>query len=312
VNFLRFERSDLGHDLASGYANLSVRGFYSQGRGKLAMGGAERLLRLMEACIGRRALWRLGRSAYFLARRDVGNQMATNGERTLQRNICAATVAPAIIFDVGANIGAWSKSLLEVAGGQSVRLYAFEPTPDSRARLSSTLQGSGAFVRAEALTDQVGTTRFELHGPTSGINSIASENSTGVVIEVPTNTVDALSKAEGLDRIDLLKIDAEGFDLSVLRGARDMLARGAIGVAQFEYNWRWVHNRAFLHDVFALASGTPYRIGKLVAEGVEIYERWHPELERFVEGNYVLVHPHMIPHVGARFGRFDISNTYAT
>ncbi len=275
------------------------------------MQGAEQALRLLERAVGRRTLWRIGRSAYFLARRDVGNHMETNGERTLQEAVCAAAVEPVVVFDVGANIGKWSVSLLDAAAGRRVDLYAFEPTPESRNRLTTALAGRGVHVIGEALADSVGTTRFEVHGATSGINSIAGENPSGDVIEVPTNTVDAFTQAQGLDRIDLLKIDAEGFDLSVLRGARGMLARGAIGVAQFEYNWRWVHNRAFLRDVFDLARDTPYRLGKLVQGGVEIYPDWHPELERFIEGNYALVHPDMLPHVGARFGAFDISNTYA-
>jgi hypothetical protein len=45
---------------------------------------------------------------------------------------------------------------------------------------------------------------------------------------VALTTVDEFAAANGVARIDLLKIDAEGSDLNVLRGAAGMLEKGAI------------------------------------------------------------------------------------
>ena len=87
----------------------------------------------------------------------------------------------------------------------------------------------------------------------------------------------------------MVKIDTEGFDLLVLRGAQRSLCDGRIGVIQFEYNWRWLPNHACLRDVFDLIADKPYRLAKLVGEALEIYEEWHPELDRFFVTNYVLL-----------------------
>jgi hypothetical protein len=61
--------------------------------------------------------------------------------------------------------------------------------------------------------------------------------------QVPTSTItcrketlDAFCAAGGVDAIDLLKIDTEGHDLSVLRGASGMLAGGRVGFILTEFN----------------------------------------------------------------------------
>ena len=76
----------------------------------------------------------------------------------------------------------------------------------------------------------------------------------------------------------------------MLRGATEMLSRGDIGIAQFEYNWRWVFSRTYLRDAFELIANLPrYSLGKVTPKGIEFYDRWHHELETFREANFVLV-----------------------
>ena len=62
-------------------------------------------------------------------------------------------------------------------------------------------------------------------------------------------------------------------------------------MAQFEYNHRWILGRFFLRDAFELVQAFGYRVGKLTPRGVEFYPGWDPELETFVEGNYVACAP---------------------
>jgi hypothetical protein len=62
-----------------------------------------------------------------------------------------------------------------------------------------------------------------------------------------------------------------------------------VEVWQFEYNHRWLAEKRCLKDVFKFIADKPYRLGKLYNNGIEIYDKWHPELERFFEANYVLI-----------------------
>ena len=70
--------------------------------------------------------------------------------------------------------------------------------------------------------------------------------------EVTTTTLDAYTDHAGLGLLTLVKVDTEGHDLSVLRGAQKLFAEKRILAAQFEYNNRWIASRSFLRDAFEL------------------------------------------------------------
>jgi FkbM family methyltransferase len=161
-------------------------------------------------------------------------------------------------------------------------------------RLSGYSAGTCATPRvvlnAKGLSDKAGTVQIAVVGEGAGTNSIVPDSRQPVKYfeTAELTTVDEYCRLTGISSITLLKIDAEGHDLFVLRGAREMLCGGRIAVAQFEYNHRWIWSRAFLLDVFDLAHETGYQIGKVTRRGIEFYKAWHQELEHFQEGNYLL------------------------
>jgi hypothetical protein len=55
-------------------------------------------------------------------------------------------------------------------------------------------------------------------------------------IEIRCTTIDRFCSDRGINQIDVLKIDAEGFDFDVLKGASSMLAEQAIKFIYFEFN----------------------------------------------------------------------------
>jgi hypothetical protein len=67
-------------------------------------------------------------------------------------------------------------------------------------------------------------------------------------------TIDEQLDRLEVEHVDLLKIDAEGFDLHVLRGARASLSAGRIDAVQFEYNTPWALAGATLAAAHALLS----------------------------------------------------------
>jgi FkbM family methyltransferase len=240
----------------------------------------------------------VGRRLYAYGRFETPNGIDQNGERTLIRNTLGGRVKP-IVLDVGANVGEWSRAVIEE--NASAQVFAFEPTPESQRRLASLpIQ-----VIPCAVSDHVGKAKFAIRGATAGTNSLSEEG-----VDVDVTTVADFAARTNLSTIDLLKIDVEGYDLSVLRGALPLLHDKAIAVAQFEYNQLWINTRTVLKDVFELVSGLPYRVGKVVAPGVLIYCQWHFELDRYFEGNYVLVREDMLERVAARAVAFDRFNTY--
>jgi FkbM family methyltransferase len=129
------------------------------------------------------------------------------------------------IVDVGANIGIYAcvgAAHLPADG----HLIAFEPVPANLELLHHNLAENGlsSQVTAEplALSDKAGDTVIHL-APSSGNHSLAARvaGDSGTSLPVRVTTLD---EYVGTDRqIDLLKIDVEGYDGYVLRGASRVL-----------------------------------------------------------------------------------------
>jgi FkbM family methyltransferase len=246
--------------------------------------------------VGRRQIVRASRFVLFRARLDVPNDLSTNGEASLQRWMLDLSPRGkrVHVVDVGANVGQWAVAMLAAAREtgrlNDLDLHSFEPSSFTFARLSEALREQRVSVIRAALSDQSGSSTLHVVAPGAGTNSLHKPPDmpgNGSTEEVPTVTLDAYADCAGLDYISLVKIDAEGHDLAVLRGACKLFGEQRISVAQFEYNHRWVYSRFFLRDAFEFLEPLGYRLGKLTPVGVEFYPRWDADLETFVEGNYV-------------------------
>jgi FkbM family methyltransferase len=257
---------------------------------------------LLCGLVGRERVVRAARFALHRSRLDLPNHPRYNGEPALQSWLLAAIppAEPLTVFDVGAHVGRWSRSLLELAGrtGHRPRLHAFEPASYTHRQLVANLPAA-AVVNRLAVSDLPGELTLHVVRPGAGRNSLHNDGSPAQVERVTATTIDDYVDLHAIDRIHLLKVDAEGHDLRVLRGAERLLQAGAVSAAQFEYNHRWVHARHFLKDAFALLEPLGYRIGKLTPRGVEWYPAWDPDLETFVEGNYLACTPRLSEHLPA-------------
>jgi FkbM family methyltransferase len=130
-----------------------------------------------------------------------------------------------VVFDVGANRG---QSLERFkASFDRPRIHAFEPSPKTFRDLASKFDGVpsltlnnvalGAERRVARFFENTLTDMSSLLGP--GAHHWGQiEN----VVDVQVETVDHYCLEKSIQTIDLLKIDAQGFDLEVLRGAESM------------------------------------------------------------------------------------------
>lgn len=78
-------------------------------------------------------------------------------------------------------------------------------------------------------------------------------------------TLDEFCSERGIDKIDLLKIDTEGNELSCLLGAKELLERGAIGAIHFEFNEMNAVSHATFKDFWDLLDG--YDFARLLPGG---------------------------------------------
>jgi FkbM family methyltransferase len=272
----------------------------------------------------RRMAWRLGRAIYCRARGEpADDDIATDGEAYVQRCVIDAVPSDGRLcaLDIGANQGDWTLSLVAglpagLRAPERTQLHLVEPAPDTRDRLNGRLAAASVTelvrIHALAMSDTCGRASFHIVGDTSGRNSLLrTEITTSDAIEVEAATLTELFRRLGIARAQLVKMDAEGHDLAILRGAKELLADGRVDVFQFEYNHTWMFSHAFLKDVFDLVEGFPYRVARLRPRTVEILDAWHPELDRFFHANYLLIREPALAWFDVSRGHFDISNTYA-
>jgi FkbM family methyltransferase len=136
------------------------------------------------------------------------------------RFVAANLPADGVFLDVGAHIGLISFQVLRQV--PSARIHAFEPHPDRNAQYRRNIDlndaGDRVKVNAVALSDSAAGAAFDLR------RHAIDERGT----EIQTTTLDDYVAAAGLDRIDVLKLDVEGHELSVLRGAERALGAGRI------------------------------------------------------------------------------------
>jgi FkbM family methyltransferase len=126
-----------------------------------------------------------------------------------------------VFADVGAHIGIHSL----VAARAGARVMAFEPAPDSAARLRAAAAENGLAVevvqaalgREEGEVELFADPRYDVAD--AGVRSVAGVGER--VAAARAITLDAC----GLDRLDVLKLDVEGAEAAVLEGARDSLVR---------------------------------------------------------------------------------------
>jgi FkbM family methyltransferase len=131
------------------------------------------------------------------------------------------------VLDVGANVGSYTL-LFAMWAGPEGRVFAFEPAPEARQGLRLHVGLNGLADRVEivpaAVWSTVGSERFHVDGA-SGANAIAASghDASAGSIDVETTTIDAFCERQRLFP-DVIKIDVEGAEVEVLRGARNALA----------------------------------------------------------------------------------------
>lgn len=91
---------------------------------------------------------------------------------------------------------------------------------------------------------------FLLNDELGRIDFLAHNNHSVPVSVVPVMTLDEIMFREGLDHVDVLKIDTEGHDASVIRGGINALKRGAVSFVIFEFTDQWVESFRPMGEMF--------------------------------------------------------------
>lgn len=134
-----------------------------------------------------------------------------------------------VIFDVGANVG--EVSARYAASFPQATVYAFEPFPQTFADLSANVRGITSVIPVNsALGEESGMVQAVRSAGDGGRSSLRGDldHVAGTPVDISVTTLDSFCTGRGIDRVDLLKTDTEGYDARVVRGARGLMERGAV------------------------------------------------------------------------------------
>lgn len=193
-----------------------------------------------------------------------------SGEEDFLKNTIASLQQP-IIFDVGANVGRYSKHILEI--NPTVQLHSFEPHPKTFLSLKEQMNGTTAQLNNKGVGKEPSI--LELYDYEDQDGSSHASVFKGVIEEIHhqsavSHQVEVIALKDYLlenkiDTIDLLKIDTEGNELNVLKGLGDFLADGKIKVIHLEFNEMNIFSKTSFKDFWDLLRA--YQIFRLLPNG---------------------------------------------
>lgn len=162
-----------------------------------------------------------------------------------------------IVVDVGAYVGMFTIKAAELVGDRGL-VIAIEPEPRNLAFLERNIKTynlSNVKVIRKAVLDKTVKARLYLSSA-SACHSLSYGHQN--YIEVEADSLDNIVSHLGLDHVDFIKVDAEGVELEILRGAEKILTATDVKLSIASY-----------HD---LPSGRPelhHLVSYLVARGFE-------------------------------------------
>lgn len=159
------------------------------------------------------------------------------------------------IYDIGANVGAWSLLAKAVIPGATVE--AFEPLDQHCERFRRELDGvKGVRLHTVALGPQNTTAKLRVtnHSDSSSLLSLTNAGHTGLgvqeVEQVPAlvRRLDDYRVESGLPLPDLIKLDVQGYEIEVLKGAPECLCSVKAVIAEVSFI-EYYQGQCLFHDV---------------------------------------------------------------
>ena len=223
---------------------------------------------------------------------DGNANMDTNGEKRVQLLISSFSLPQSVFVDVGANVGNWSAAL--AGSGAQGRLVAVDPLSRNLSSVREKLEHLGwkKYDLCElALSESPGRVKFftnqdralSSHDSLLDMRAIGYAESVDC-IEVSTETLDNLAARLDISDILFLKIDVEGNELSVLKGAAVLLGRGAVEFIQIEFGHAARAARVYLHDIVSFVGRYEYDMFIIKPNGLE-----RLDFTPFTENRYAYV-----------------------
>ena len=219
------------------------------------------------------------------------NYIGCLGERNSLKLLKFSKNDDLIFFDVGANCGEYAQLLRN--NFKEAKILSFEPSKKTFFTLKDNVKNMENIVCENFGFDKENKeTTLYTNFTGSGLASVYQRplSPLNIVLDqkeiVQLKTIDSYCAANGIKKIDLLKIDIEGNEFNALLGAKKMLEAGAINYIQFEFGGCNIDSKVFFKDFFFLLQDK-YRIYRILKNGWQEIKQYQQKLEIFMIANFI-------------------------
>ena len=165
------------------------------------------------------------------------------------------------VFDVGFNDGGSTEAILHIR--PKAQVIAFDPSRFARQCYEKEFSSDKRVAfENKALSSEPG--ELEFHDYENMCNSLASRKEMSgqkaTIYKVPITTLDLFCAEHSIEHVNLMKIDAEGYDLNVLEGARDLFVKQRVDLFMFEFASGWSASKRYLWEVVEYFEPLPYKL----------------------------------------------------
>lgn len=233
----------------------------------------------------RKCFYRLNRFLFMLALRGLGCDNYRNLKQSGEKRFIEKYILPLknpVCFDVGANTGEFSKILAEFM--PEAEIHAFEPHPNTFKNLQEFLSKyNNIRLNNFALSSSAGSAKLWDYNTEDGTSHasltreslIRSETEKVVEVEIRMSTVDQYLKENSIEKVDFLKIDVEGHELDVLKGAEKSLKQGKIEILQLEFTQANSSCGVFVKSFFDVLSEN-HDLYRILRDGIIPLNKYNP------------------------------------
>ncbi|AWV99686.1 FkbM family methyltransferase [Arcticibacterium luteifluviistationis] len=255
---------------------------------------SEFFTQLLSFSFGKKSFQAFYKKLYSLSLRGMNYGIVDSGEENVLKILSlelSKSNVPLVLFDIGANVGTYTQTLLKNFPKNS-RIFSFEPSKKTFQELKKNIGAEeinlfnvGLGERPESInlysTDNNSTLA-------SAYQRTSDENETLNIEKIEIITLDNFCQDNNIDNIDFMKVDVEGYEINVFKGASESLSNKIIKTIQFEFGGTQIQARVFLKDFYDLLSPN-YILFRILKDGLEPIEKYNERLENFNYSNYLAI-----------------------
>lgn len=195
-------------------------------------------------------------------------------------------------LDIGANRGDWARAFLETY--PNAKLICFEPDPLSKDYFKFLFKKFPSLeLHNVAVADRNGSSTLYSKGSLWGGASLVPlyVDAFHLKKDVELITLDSFTSSREI-RPDIIKIDVEGAEMLVLKGAINTLPH--VSIVQFEFSDLQMASKLYFRDFFDLFSSVGFKLGRVTPAGMAQINVYDPLEESYRTTNFIAYNPRKV------------------